>query len=1590
MKSKMRWTVLLSIGVGVCLALGNAGGQQNGKAGPPGREPAAERALRLSPRVIRTVYGTGTAEQLANSFDAGDSYATPRGRRKLHRLAGTVAVRLGEQADGAAVLADATGPEAPLAGYTVEEDCGKGLVVLQAPAAERRRQLQDRAALARTLAAARQVAGIERVLPVFINPENGQRAVVTGDIVLRLRAGVDPEAYFGAGYKNARRVRGTTDQFVLRLQRPTETDLFAELDRHAAHGSVEWVEPEVFLIKAPVTPDDTHFGSQWHLHNTGQGGGTSDADVDAPEVWDTTTGSDTIYIAVIDDGVQVSHPDLQGNFPSNALETPDNETDDEGNGWVDDVNGWDFIDDDNDPSPAASGDNHGTACAGVAAAVGNNGLGVAGAAYGCRLMPLRTATNVDVTEALYYAGGRHANGTDRWRGADVISMSFTFAYPLYDVSTAIEWVHVNGREGFGCPMFAATGNDASGYGTWGTLSQEMWPGTWSWVLSYKKNPSGDAGKDTVWMNEFVNSDGSVHRFDSTTPPPGWYLNPFAGEDGWFIEDDPAHAYGTSRYQVRPTAIADGDEAFIMAPAFTAGSSTIPGIQFKLWRSSQRQDKVWVYLWDWGESVLHPVGYIDGAVDSYSPAVGYPASHWDTIAVGASTNFDYRSDYSQYGTGLDFVAPSSGGTLGIYTTDRTGSAGYNVSGDYFSSFGGTSSATPLAAGVGALILSKNRARTAGQVQLAMRNSCDKIGAVTYTSGWNQYYGYGRVNAEGALSEAHTPTIATICSFSAAAGNGGAIVEWQTASEVGTAGFNLYRLDAETGNYVKLNDRLLPALIGHPAGGVYRFLDESAAGAGEYVYRLEEIESRGRRCTYGPFRVEVGALSADVGGLDSVPSYSSRRRRPRRAARATGSGSQVQAVALTQSPGAKPTSAKIAVTERDAYLVTGAELAAAMGMSEGDVEKLIAQGRLSLRNRGEDVAWLAASSGGGIWFYGEPIESIYTDENVYVVSVGHGRQMEVDWGSGPDSAEEGMCFSDTRHCEENRFALTALVRDPEGDYWFWDHFWSPETKDFGFELPCVAETDDEAALTVHFQGATATSHRVRLLLNGTELGECAWSGAAPESARFEFDQSVLLEGANVLRCEALLDDPESYSRPLLNGFDVTYERLYRAVEDRLFCPGGEVGVVTVDGFAVGDSEPSVLVFDVTEPRSPRLIKGVTVEETAYGYRASFWSGSSEARYFVVSEGALASAERIWPDLPSDLKSPSRKAEYLIITTSQLAGAARDLADWREEHGLRAMVVDVEDVYDEFNDGIASPRAVRRFLTHAHDKWSHRPRYVLLAGSGTYDYKDYDGCGGNLVPPMLVSTDYGLFSSDGRLADTDGDGVCEMAIGRIPVETPQALSAVIAKIKGYETSEMALPQEIVLAADDPDEGGDFPSDSDDLATLVPPVGFTTTKVYLSESDLDEAREQLLDAVRGEAALVNFLGHAGLDRLAQEGLLTSADVPSLGGISRPPVLTAMTCIVGRFELPGYHTLGELLVLEPTGGAIAAWAPSGLPMNAESKSLAEGFLQSALVEAEETLGDAVLAAQGLYAAAGGRAEVLYVYNLLGDPALPWPGSGGH
>jgi hypothetical protein len=152
-------------------------------------------------------------------------------------------------------------------------------------------------------------------------------------------------------------------------------------------------------------------------------------------------------------------------------------------------------------------------------------------------------------------------------------------------------------------------------------------------------------------------------------------------------------------------------------------------------------------------------------------------------------------------------------------------------------------------------------------------------------------------------------------------------------------------------------------------------------------------------------------------------------------------------------------------------------------------------------------------------------------------------------------------------------------------------------------------------------------------------------------------------------------------------------------------------------------------------------------------------------------------------------------------------------------------------------------------------------------------------------------------------------------------------------------------------------------------------------SQAQIDAARAQLLGAFDNGGVLVNYMGHGGLDRLATPGLLTTGDVAQLVGGPRSPVLTALTCNIAHFAYPGYRFLGEELIVQPGGGAMAVYAPTGLSYDGPAVQLGQHLLPALLAAPGTVLGDAILHGIRGYAATGDL-TLLPAYNLLGDPLL--------
>lgn len=213
---------------------------------------------------------------------------------------------------------------------------------------------------------------------------------------------------------------------------------------------VKYAEPDFIVHTQASIPSDPSFGALWGLHNTGQNNGIADADIDAPEAWTLSTGSRSVLVAVLDSGVDITHPDLEANIWTNPGEIPGNGIDDDGNGYVDDIHGWDFVN--NDALPQDD-NGHGTHCAGTIGALGNNAAGVAGVCWEISILPLKflnsggKGTSADAAEALHYAIGV---------GTSVTSNSWSGSENSQEVAEAVQ-----AAESAGVLVVAAAGNSSS-------------------------------------------------------------------------------------------------------------------------------------------------------------------------------------------------------------------------------------------------------------------------------------------------------------------------------------------------------------------------------------------------------------------------------------------------------------------------------------------------------------------------------------------------------------------------------------------------------------------------------------------------------------------------------------------------------------------------------------------------------------------------------------------------------------------------------------------------------------------------------------------------------------------------------------------------------------------------------------------------------------------------------------------------------------------------------------------------------------------------------------------------------------------------
>jgi hypothetical protein len=501
---------------------------------------------------------------------------------------------------------------------------------------------------------------------------------------------------------------------------------------------VEFVQPD-YVYQLEGIPSDTLFAQQWALNNTGQtvngSSGAPDADIDAPEAWDVSAGSDSIVVGVLDSGVNTRHPDLAPNIFVNAAESGGAAgVDDDGNGRVDDINGFDFVN--NNRFVSDDVEEHGTMVASVLGARGNNGFGVSGAAQNVRILPLQAATPLG---GISTAAAANAIAYARAMGARVINMSFgnyTAENPTLtaaiDASPGILFTTSAGNE--------AANNDATPH----------WPSqltlTRANVIAVANSDKSDGlsasssygaasvdlaapGADIAGAQVPVDSTPVFSEsFDGALS--GWSLG------GWAVTNERAHS-GPNSLADSPggTYAANADET-AESPTFAfPADSTFCFVEHRRRRRLQVDADFYSVRARVGVAGLVTIERISEDSAGTGFAFGTPGFARNG-AANASVAFRLTSDatVASDGVHIDDVAVKCG---------PTAAATYRFA-------DGTSFSSPMAAGVAALMLSVNPGLTPGDLKALLRANADPVAALAGKTSTG-----ARLNANRAVRAAVPP-------------------------------------------------------------------------------------------------------------------------------------------------------------------------------------------------------------------------------------------------------------------------------------------------------------------------------------------------------------------------------------------------------------------------------------------------------------------------------------------------------------------------------------------------------------------------------------------------------------------------------------------------------------------------------------------------------------------------------------------------------------------------------------------------------------------------------------------------------------------
>jgi len=699
------------------------------------------------------------------------------------------------------------------------------------------------------------------------------------------------------------------------------------------------------------------------------------------------------------------------------------------------------------------------------------------------------------------------------------------------------------------------------------------------------------------------------------------------------------------------------------------------------------------------------------------------------------------------------------------------------------------------------------------------------------------------------------------------------------------------------------------------------------------------------------------------------------------------------------------------------------------------------------------------GDGVIFYGRSVDSLYyegllpdhkyTGTNVYWLSYGGDNGLRIAPKNNVGAGVDSPGFISTERWEEQKRYVSEYPRYTSGPMFHFedDHWFNYLLQGSGsrklsqvLRFPVYFLTPDflpsdtySATMRAHVVGGNGGTHGVRLFLNDNPIyeNETDWKTfEAFTTGDGELPQTLLRADYNWYDVEFYAPAGQPVSiLSYIDWVEISYYRDHIAVNNVLTFDG-ESGAgpwrYTVDGFTAAD----IRVYDVTDLFANQQIVGAAISG-AGPYTVEFSDNESERRYVAVAADAYLSPTgmELVVHQTSDY-TPSR-----VMVANHAAGTydlldTRNGADWiaiapREywdeimplvEHRAkryRVALVDVQDIYDQFNGGLMSAESIHDFLEYTYHNWTGvTPEFVLLVGGGTSDMRNYLGNSkATYIPPYLVPVDstLGETASDNRFVTFVGDDILpDMSIGRFPGYSEVDIATMVDKSIHYEQTPTLNDwnTNVLMISDDLEGGGgnfyDFSDEiiygSDDPAqpesTRYLPEPYTATKVYLAQNCDDfsapvanECRTMISDTINVDGAfLVSYVGHAQIKNWATERLLDQVLATSLTNYDKLSLFLSMACFEGFFFEParGSFSLAETYLHNPNGGAVASWSPTGFGLASGHDWMEKGIFLELFQKEETVFGRAMTHAKYYLAENAGAqyVDLIDTFLLFGDPAL--------